>query len=168
MDFGNAVAGFLRENQVLILGCLSALTVALLVMSLCLAHKVRKLGRKALGVVDGETGRLLRDELAECTRDLSTVSGDLANVQQQQTDLKAQQRFCVQRVGMVRFNAFEDVGGEQSFALALLDENHTGVVLSSLLSRSDCRMYAKPVTSGASEHNLSQEEQDAVRKAAQR
>lgn len=72
----------------------------------------------------------------------------------------------IQKVGLVRFNPFEDVGGDQSFIVALLDENDNGIVLTSLHSRSETRWYGKTVKKGTGvEHELSKEEVEAIRKA---
>lgn len=71
----------------------------------------------------------------------------------------------IRNVGVVRFNPFPDAGGDQSFAIALLDSEGTGVVLSSLHARTDTRIFAKPVQSGRSRYPLSDEEQDAIRRA---
>jgi len=71
----------------------------------------------------------------------------------------------LQKVGVVRFNPFADTGGDQSFAVALLDAEGNGVVLSSLHGRADTRIFAKSVQAGRSKHALSDEEQDAIRKA---
>ena len=65
----------------------------------------------------------------------------------------------------MRFNPFADTGGDQSFAIALLDAEGNGVVLSSLHSRTDTRIFAKQVQGGRSRHQLSDEEQDAIRRA---
>ncbi|MGH2476204.1 MAG: DUF4446 family protein, partial [Candidatus Limnocylindrales bacterium] len=70
-----------------------------------------------------------------------------------------------QRVGLVRFNPFEDTGGNQSFALALLDSDGNGWVLSSLHARSGTRVYAKVITGGRAEGALSEEESAAVKQA---
>jgi hypothetical protein len=69
------------------------------------------------------------------------------------------------RVGPVRFNPFEDTGGNQSFALALLDGNGDGFVVSSLHARAGTRVYAKSVARGASDAALSDEEGEALRQA---
>ncbi len=74
-------------------------------------------------------------------------------------------RRSFQRVGLVRFNPFEDTGGNQSFALALLDANGDGLVVSSLHSRAGTRLYAKAVAAGRSETALSDEETRAVTEA---
>ena len=71
----------------------------------------------------------------------------------------------VRHVALLRFDAFEDVGGRLSFSCALLDEHGTGVVLTSINGRQETRVYAKPVTVGASSYNLSTEEAEAIRQA---
>jgi Protein of unknown function (DUF4446) len=71
----------------------------------------------------------------------------------------------VRRVGVMRYDAFEDVGGRLSFSCALLDEHGTGVVLTSINGRQETRVYAKPVTVGRSTYNLSREEEEAIRQA---
>jgi hypothetical protein len=71
----------------------------------------------------------------------------------------------VRQVALVRFDAFEDVGGRLSFSCALLDDHGTGVVLTSINGRQETRVYAKPVTMGSSSYNLSTEEAEAIREA---
>lgn len=74
-------------------------------------------------------------------------------------------RGAVQHVAVVRFDAFEDMGGRLSFAAAMLDAGGDGVVISSINGRQDTRCYAKPVRGGTSSHNLSDEEEEAIREA---
>src|SRR5207247_8006066 len=71
----------------------------------------------------------------------------------------------VRRVALLRYDAFEDVGGRLSFSCAMLDEHGTGVVLTSINGRQETRVYAKPVTAGTSTYNLSAEEEEAIRLA---
>ncbi len=68
----------------------------------------------------------------------------------------------LQHVGLVRFNPFEDTGSDQSFAIALLDADHTGIVISSLHGRAGTRVFAKPIASGQATHALSDEESEAL------
>ncbi len=74
----------------------------------------------------------------------------------------------VQGVGMVRYSAFEDTGGDQSFSLALVDPEGDGIVLSALYGREETRVYAKPVTSWASNRSLTVEEEGALQEARRR
>jgi hypothetical protein len=71
----------------------------------------------------------------------------------------------VRHVALLRFDAFEDVGGRLSFSCAMLDDYGSGVVVTSINGRQETRVYAKPVTAGASSYNLSTEEAEAIRQA---
>lgn len=71
----------------------------------------------------------------------------------------------VRRVGLLRYDAFEDVGGRLSFSCAMLDDHGDGVVVTSINGRQDTRVYAKPVSDGKSAYNLSTEEEEAIRQA---
>jgi hypothetical protein len=70
------------------------------------------------------------------------------------------------RLGFVRFNPFNDTGGDQSFCLAIIDARGNGYVLSSIHARTGTRVYAKQVQQGHSSHNLSEEEAAALAKAS--
>lgn len=72
---------------------------------------------------------------------------------------------CIQYMGIVRYNTFEDVGGDLSYAIALMDEDKNGVVLNSLYYREGCYTYGKPLINGESRYQLSEEEQQAIDKA---
>ena len=79
--------------------------------------------------------------------------------------LQDQLYYSLQRVGVVRFNPFDDTGGDQSFALVLTDAYGNGVVMSSLYRRGDSRLFAKPLTQWQSSYALSAEEQQAIDRA---
>ena len=81
-------------------------------------------------------------------------------------DIRAIQRqikFCIQKIGIVRYNPFEDVGGDLCSAVAILDQNNDGFVLNSVYSRDGCYTYAKPIEKGkCPKYKLSGEEEEAV------
>ena len=79
--------------------------------------------------------------------------------------MEAAGRHAVQRVGLVRYNPFEDTGGNQSFTLALLDADANGVVLTSLHSRQATRVYLRTIVGGRCDAALSVEEAEALRQA---
>lgn len=74
----------------------------------------------------------------------------------------------IQKVGIVRYNAYKDTGSDLSFTLAMLDENNNGVVLNGIYSRETSNIYAKPVENGKSTYILSEEEQEAIRRAIEK
>lgn len=89
----------------------------------------------------------------------------LGNIDRDITVLDRVLRTAIQRVGLVRFNPFDETGGDQSFAIALLDQHGNGLVLSSLHNRTETRVYAKPIEGGQSRYTLSNEEEQALNQA---
>jgi len=90
------------------------------------------------------------EALAETEKRIHSIESDLPN------NLK--------KVGLVRFNPYREMGGNQSFSLAVLDQEGSGVVISALHSRDSTRVYAKPVVLGKeSKYSLSDEEKEAVK-----
>jgi len=103
---------------------------------------------------------------------VGTLLGRIERIEQavrtlNQTDRRQQYQIegSVRRVALLRFDAFEDVGGRLSFSCAMLDEQGTGVVITSINGRQETRVYAKPVTARTSSYNLSAEEEEAIRQA---
>ena len=105
------------------------------------------------GVLDGQAKTFQRLEQA------------IRRLYDEQEKLGQMLRGAVQRVGLVRYDAFEDVGGRLSFSCAMLNDEGDGVVVTSINGRQDTRVYAKPVYRGESMHNLSEEEGAAIREA---
>jgi hypothetical protein len=93
----------------------------------------------------------------DCVKELDTLARGLERSGRQH----------MQRVGFLRFNPFRDAGGDQSFSLALTDDEGNGFVLSSLHSRDASRIYGKPLTGWNSPYPLTDEEKQAIDKARQ-
>jgi hypothetical protein len=96
---------------------------------------------------------------------VNRVTREMDDLSARSAMLEASGRRSFQRVGLVRYNPFEETGGNQSFALAILDAQGDGIVLSSLHARAGTRVYAKTVAGGRSEAALSDEESRAVQSA---
>ena len=123
---------------------------------------LRRRLRRLIG--DGE-GVGLDELLDRQFKRLDTIAERVEALNRLHHELEGLTQRSLQKVGVVRFNPFADTGGDQSFAVALLDAEGNGVVLSSLHGRADTRIFAKSVQAGRSKHALSDEEQDAIRKA---
>lgn len=80
-------------------------------------------------------------------------------------DLDKKGLLHIQKIGVVRFNPFNETGGDHSFSLAVLDANNSGFVLTGLHTRERTRLYAKSINDGKCEHDLSKEELQAIKKA---
>ncbi len=105
------------------------------------------------------------ENLKEVLSQFKDLETNLKKLTQELENLRKESDFAIQRIGIIRFNPFPEVGGNQSFSLALLDENNNGVVITSLYSREGNRVYGKPIKMGLSEYSLSEEEKEAIKKA---
>jgi Protein of unknown function (DUF4446) len=124
-----------------------------------------QLRRRLRRLIGDAEGAGLDELLDRQFRRLDTVAERLEALTRLHHELEGLAQRSIQKVGVTRFNPFADTGGDQSFAIALLDADGNGVVLSSLHGRADTRVFAKQVQAGRSKHALSDEEQDAIRKA---
>lgn len=75
---------------------------------------------------------------------------------------------CIRKIGLVRYNAYKDTGSNLSFALAILNDDNTGVVFNGIYSRDSSNIYCKTVNKGTSEYALSKEEIEAIGKAVEK
>ena len=128
-------------------------------------RQVRRLRRRLDGLTRGAQGKTLDGVLEAQVDKVYAVARELDELSARAAVLEAVGRRSIQRVGLVRFNPFEDTGGNQSFALALTDSGGNGFVLSSLHSRTGTRVYAKAIAAGRSDGALSAEETEALRLA---
>jgi hypothetical protein len=142
--------------------------LALLAWTYSLYRRAASLERR-LDILMGDlsdegTARMLADYLGTVRSTAATVE----RMRVQHDELVRTMPSVIRHVGLVRFSPFHDTGGDQSFALALLDGTLTGVVVTGLHSRTDSRLYAKPVERGSSSYSLTPEEREAMEIAAGR
>lgn len=151
---------FFSNNVAAITLVLAALCLLMIVMlqSLQVSRLTRRIEDLTGGVEDGD----LESVLGQHFETVRQVGRDLDEVTARTAILESSARHHFAREGLVRFNPFPDTGGNQSFALALLDESEDGVVISSLHSRTGTRIYAKAVVGGKADTSLSSEEQEAI------
>lgn len=158
---------FTTDQLTLALAVVAGVALIAFLFVLILALRVRKL-RREYAIVRGEgsekdvvaaTGRALRQIEAIDRR----VDG-VVKSQERQAEVG---RLAIQKFGIVRYDAFEEMGGRLSFSAAFLDDRGDGVVLTSINGRTETRTYAKPIQALASEFNLSDEERAAIATAAE-
>jgi len=117
-------------------------------------------------LTEGIEEKHLQAVLEKILKDLKEEEKQISELLKQVKKLEKENLYNIQKIGLVRFNPFAGVGGNQSFSLAILDGENSGLVLSSLHSREVTRIYAKPVKKGkAVGYQLSSEEIQAIKNA---
>ena len=142
--------------------------MVLLVAVLLLARRQSRLARRLQALTRGDDGRSLEAVLSAHLERVHGLARDVERLGSRSARQEMELQRAFQRIGVVRFNPFEDTGGNQSFAIALLDGHGDGVVVSSLHARGSTRIYAKAVTGGRAEGAASLEEAQALRQAMER
>jgi hypothetical protein len=123
-----------------------------------LIRRVRRLGARFESITQGSDEQSLEAVLGSHLDRVRAVVQDVQSVSARAAVIERDLQGTFSRIGLVRFNPFEDTGGNQSFALALLDGRGDGFVVSSLHARAGTRVYAKAISNGTSEAALSDEE----------
>ena len=137
------------------------LSLWLLGLTIALFLFLRFFKRLVKGVKDFDLKKVLDKVLAQEQANKEGLELIIKEVRKLEED----GRLHVQKVGLVRFNPFKEIGGDHSFSLALLDGKDTGVVITGLHTRESPRVYMKAVKAGKSEHELSDDERKALVKA---
>ena len=147
------------------LSVIAVVALALSVLSLACAFALARRSRRPRDFAIPEDADGLGPVAKSQGRAIQRLEGAVIQLADGEKRLGEALRTSVRRIGLVRFDAFEDMGGRLSFSAALLDENGDGIVITSINGRQDTRCYAKTVQRGTSVHNLSDEEEQAIREA---
>jgi hypothetical protein len=155
----------LYASQIIVI--IVAMMLLLLAWNGFLHWRLARLHERYREAMEGLTGVDLEAWLAEQSALQAEHAERILALEAMNETLQAQAGHAA-RVGMVRFNPFHDTGGDQSFAIAWIDEEANGVVVSSLYRRTGTQVYAKPLSRGDSDYPLTDEEQEAIKLARSR
>lgn len=144
---------------------ISAFTILILMVNTWRTGRVLKNYRR---LIQGIEGKNLEEILSLHLENVEEALAKTKSIEKTYLALNTMAQNAIQNVGVVRFNAFEDTGSDLSFAVALLNHNGDGLVLSGLFGRNETRTYAKPVNKGNSVYHLSSEEEESIKIALNR
>ena len=136
-----------------------------LLASIVLGLSIRSLSNRIKQLTTGTNGRNLEDAIYQLMEDHEIFQNRIESVEQNNARLDREIKSSLRGVAVVRYNAFADVGGKQSFATAFISEDGNGVIVSSLYSRERMNVYAKPIVDFSSEYELTSEEMQALKEA---
>ena len=162
MDIMNYVVNN-TSYMIAILGVLMIVMYLLIINLYYNLNYMKKRYKKMMtGIDDGANlERMLLGHIDE-TRSVAQENEKLKSENKRIDDLLKR---ALTRVSVVRFRAFEDMGSDLSYSVALLDSHNNGVVMSSIFGREDSRSYVKPIENGTSTYQLTAEEEQALREA---
>ena len=155
----------LSARSTFILIGLAVSVVGLVVWVVFLQIRVAKLSKQYARLMSGAGGESLEDVLVQNIEQITKALGTVSALEDKTARMERTLQHTMQWLGIIRFNPFRNTGGAQSFALAIVDGHGDGVVLSSLHSRDNTRVYAKALSKWESRHTLTEEEKQAIARA---
>ena len=144
------------------------LLIAVIALTVVVVMQMKKqdaLKRRYDRFMQGSEAMSLEDEMQRLAGDVARLKKESKAYANDIDLLFSKHEGALQRLGLVKYDAFAEMGGKMSFALAILDERNSGVIINSVHSSTGCYSYIKRVTEGRCEINLSPEEAEAMNKA---
>lgn len=153
---------FVQYANLLAIG---GMAVVFLIWIIVLQKRLNRVKNQLNQFCTGKSGKNLEGLIVACSEGVSEVESKLKELFQDSRKNREIALGAVQKIGLVRYNPFQNTGGDQSFSAAFLNDSGDGIVITSLYTREGTRVYAKSVKGGVSESKLSEEETKVVEKS---
>ncbi len=155
---------FLHSDWFLII--LFILNIILLICSIISNIRIKNIHQKdKLFMEKLGNGKNIKEDLDKYMNRVANTEEEIRKLSLYYKELENKTQKCIQKVGIVRYNAYKDTGSDLSFAVCLLDEKNDGIVLNGIYARDMSNIYAKPLENGISKYKVTPEEQEAIDRA---
>lgn len=141
---------------------LTVIMIVVLIVLLMTISKVKKMKYRLNKLVKGKDSLSLEDEINELIEDNRYLKENTENNKKDISNLYRKLESAYQKIGLVKYDAFNQMGGQLSFSLALLDENNNGFIINSVHSTEGCYSYTKEIKNGTCSISLGAEEAEAL------
>lgn len=148
-------------NIYIIIG-LIIIIIILFIMNIVTLRSLNGLEKRYRKFMRGSNNKNLEEFIIGYLDSIDDVKNQYENIKELYNRLNSKVSCCIQKISIIRYRAFEDVGSDLSFSIALLDEKNDGVIITGIYGRDESTTYAKPIDSGLSRYGLSQEEQQVL------
>ena len=155
----------INEYSIFILIALLIITVLLFIIVLILISSVNKIEKKYRKMMRGVNNKNIEELVVSKLDDIEVSMKNSQKSLEECENIKEEIRGCINKVAIMRYKAFEDVGSDLSFSIAILDDYNDGVLITGIYARQDSTTYAKPIDKGISRYDLSEEETHVLNEA---
>ncbi len=153
----------MNKNQETVLILTGVILFVFFMWNIYLSYNLSKIKRRTRSFFASSEAKDLEEIIYKQIKKTNEIDCAIKKIVEDNKKIKGNLSECVQKVGVVRFNPFGDVGGNQSFVIALLDNSLNGVIIQGLYSRDGVRVYSKEIKEGKSEYALGKEEEEAIK-----
>lgn len=159
------ITNVINQFSPYILGGMAIIILLLFIVVIVLFRSMGNLENKYRRLMRGANGKNIESLINSKLEEIDEANKNCENTKKDVEKLEDKLKGCIQKIAIVRYKAFEDVGSDLSFSVAILDGNNDGIVLTGIYSRQDSTTYAKPIDKGISRYDLSDEEIQVLNEA---
>lgn len=159
------ITEFLKQNWDIILFTMCIMMILLFIIIVILYMRINKIQDRYEKLMRGTNNKKLESMILEYLDKVELTSERVETIAKEFQLFDKRITRCIQKMAIIRYQAFNDVGSDLSYSLALLDYKDNGVILTSIYGRNESTSYAKPIDKGISRYTLSEEEEEVLEKA---
>lgn len=158
----------LKNYDIIIIMALSIAVTILIFLEILNKVQINQLEKKYRRMMKGTNSKNIEEMIVEYNDNVEKVYDASKKMEELYGEIKENLEECVQKFSVVRYRAFDDVGSDLSFSIALLNDKNDGFVITGIYGRNECTTFAKPIENGISKYDLSDEEKTAIKNAIAR
>ncbi len=158
----NIISNYFSTYTNLIILTMMIMVFIIFILTIVNRIKISKLKKRYEKIINEVSDKNIEGILLDYYEKVESVRKENKNINANIDRVNHNMKQCAQKIGVVRYNAFEDVGSDLSFSIAILDKNDNGLVINGVYSRENSTVYAKPIENGKSKYKLSSEEEQAL------
>lgn len=155
----------IKNYQGIIMLVMIAIICIIILMQILNNIELNRLQKRYKKLMKGSMGKNIEEMIIDYNKKVDQSLSTAKHIEEMYSDIDSRVRKCVQKVSVIRYRAFEDVGSDLSYSIALLDDANDGIVITGIYGRSESTSFTKPIENGISKYDLSEEEKLAIRNA---
>ncbi len=159
------IIGIVNKYNVEIILGLVGFTFLMFIFNLSNRIKISKITSKYNKLVNGSDKNNVEDLLMEVNLGMDKLTNEINITQRDIKDLENKSSFAIQKLEAIRYDAFDEMGSEQSFSVAMLDDHNTGIIITNIFGRDYNSSFIKPIKKGIPDYKLSVEETQVLDRA---
>lgn len=161
----DSIINEIKNYEIYILLGLCLISLIILILQIVYINKQKKLEKKYKYFMKNSKGENIENSIVSYMDRIDKVKAESDIMKKSYEDMNERLKVCMQKYSIQRYRAFEDIGSDLSYSIALLNEDNDGLILTGIYGRNESTTYAKPIEKGISRYDLSSEEKQVLENA---
>jgi hypothetical protein len=155
----------IKSYEIIVILIMIGLIIILILMQILNKVEINRIEKRYKKLMKGSVGKNLEEMIFEYNSKVDKSLASAKHIEDMYLDVDNRLRKCIQKISVIRYRAFDDVGSDLSYSIAILDDYNNGLVITGIYGRSESTSFTKPIENGISKYDLSEEEKLAIRNA---